>query len=278
MKRNISRIRILAKQSISHIIFYSGIEKLFHFRRDHPLRILMYHEIGHRNFYDPLGLCVSEDSFTQQLRFLHEEGYKVIPLEEGYYRMREGRLEPGSVVITFDDGYRNALDTGVNNLARYNFPATFFLTTEFLHSDKDRPEKRAGEGEYATWEQVRTVISDSLFTIGSHGVSHRRLTELSQEERMNELSVSKSILEEKVTRSIDFFSFPHGAWDREIRQEVERAEYLGACSSIGGGNTHNTDCYLLRRTEITGFDTLIHFREKMLGCYDWTRWFHEYRQ
>ena len=40
--------------------------------------ILMYHDIGHDN--SPW--CVAPEEFAAQMKFLHEQGYKTITLEE----------------------------------------------------------------------------------------------------------------------------------------------------------------------------------------------------
>jgi peptidoglycan/xylan/chitin deacetylase (PgdA/CDA1 family) len=46
------------------------------------------------------------------------------------------RMQPYSMVLTFDDGYRNNLTHAMPILRRYNAPATFFVPTGFLDNPK----------------------------------------------------------------------------------------------------------------------------------------------
>ena len=49
------------------------------------------------------------------------------------------KLPPNSAVVTFDDGYRNNLDCALPILKRYNIPATIFLTSGYINSDRILP-------------------------------------------------------------------------------------------------------------------------------------------
>ncbi len=101
-----------------------------------PLRILMYHgicedEVTQEDWVP--GSFVPRSAFERQLQYLKANS-RVIPLSEAVQRLRGNSLPPRSVAITFDDGYANNLHLAYPLLARYEAPATIFLSTSYLES------------------------------------------------------------------------------------------------------------------------------------------------
>lgn len=58
--------------------------------------------------------------------------FHVISLPEAVEALRSDRLRPGSVVITFDDGYLDNLEVATPILTELGLPATCFVSTGFL--------------------------------------------------------------------------------------------------------------------------------------------------
>ena len=109
-----------------------GVFRLFRWLNRNRLIILTYHSVlpstsdidrsESRNVVD-------EDMFAWQMRYLAKR-YRCLRLEEAVERLRGDRsLPPYSVVVTFDDGFRNNLRYALPILRRTGVPATVFLTT-----------------------------------------------------------------------------------------------------------------------------------------------------
>ncbi len=93
------------------------------------LSIIDYHRITPEK--DPY-----VDSFTQseldwQCSIL-KEYFNVLPLGQAIDLLQKGKLPPRSVVITFDDGYANNHSLALPILNKWDFPATFFISSGFL--------------------------------------------------------------------------------------------------------------------------------------------------
>jgi peptidoglycan/xylan/chitin deacetylase (PgdA/CDA1 family) len=58
--------------------------------------------------------------------------FHVTPLLEAVTTLRDGRLPPRSLSITFDDGYADNVDVALPVLRSIGVPATFFIATGFL--------------------------------------------------------------------------------------------------------------------------------------------------
>jgi peptidoglycan/xylan/chitin deacetylase (PgdA/CDA1 family) len=94
--------------------------------------ILAYHGVT-ASPSSPLGnirrLHVPAQRFEKHLRVLSAE-WRPVPLSELVEAIEAGRRLPErSVVVTFDDGYRNILTTALPLLRKYSIPATLFVAT-----------------------------------------------------------------------------------------------------------------------------------------------------
>jgi len=88
---------------------------------------------------------------------------------------------------------------------------------------------------FLSWEDVRTLLKNN-FEIGSHGVSHSRLTEINPEEALNEITYSKERLEKELGVSVKSFSFPHGRSSANLVEKLKMAGYEYVVSSGKGIN------------------------------------------
>ena len=85
-----------------------------------------------------------------------------------------------------------------------------------------------------SWGQIRKMVAEGLCTVGSHGVSHTGLTQLSEEQAHYELSESKRRLEEMLGTEIRHFSYPHSFYSEATNQMVWKAGYDTAVIGYGG--------------------------------------------
>ncbi len=106
--------------------------------------VLCYHRVSG----ETRPLCTPPDLFAAHLAHLAKH-WRPLPLEELAGHLAAGREPPrGSVAVTFDDGYRDALTAAAPLLARYGIPATFFVTVSF-----------ADRGGLPWWERVADQLT-----------------------------------------------------------------------------------------------------------------------
>ena len=97
--------------------------------------ILMYHSISSER-PDPWDLCVAPDRFAAQAQLLADR-FRVVSLTELRLAQTAGEPLGRAVAITFDDGYRDNLLAAKPILEEHGLPATVFVTTGYLDSDRD---------------------------------------------------------------------------------------------------------------------------------------------
>jgi peptidoglycan/xylan/chitin deacetylase (PgdA/CDA1 family) len=94
------------------------------------LTTLIYHRV--RAEPDPLFSGeMDARRFAQQMRMLREY-FNPLPVHEACCRLREGRLPPRAVCITFDDGYADNLHVASPILREHGLTAAFFIATDFI--------------------------------------------------------------------------------------------------------------------------------------------------
>lgn len=131
---------IAAKRIIMAILsgsgFFSVLEKYYLRNKNF---ILMYHRVlnsveSQRLYVQP-GMFVSTASFEKQIVFLKDR-FEVIFLEDLVEKVLNGEAIGGFCAITFDDGWRDNYTDAFSLLEKYRVPATIFLATGFVGTDK----------------------------------------------------------------------------------------------------------------------------------------------
>lgn len=97
---------------------------------------LMYHRVidepqPRGSFHPNASLIVSCESFEAQMRFI-SENYQCLDVHQALQRLKQQDLMPGTVIVTFDDGYRDNLEFALPILERYKIPAAIFVTVGLL--------------------------------------------------------------------------------------------------------------------------------------------------
>lgn len=88
-----------------------------------------------------------------------------------------------------------------------------------------------------TWEQIENMSKDSLCTIGSHTMTHCRLTITDIASLQYELGESKNLLEQHIGKPVTHLSYPYG-WKTDVSVEAiafaQQIGYKTALRSFGG--------------------------------------------
>ena len=86
--------------------------------------------------------------------------------------------------------------------------------------------------------------------IGSHGLSHRPLTEMPPEQLHRELVESKRLLEERLGIKVQALSAPRGYWNHTVAKATPHAGYDAVWISAIGTNGPETSASALRRVVV----------------------------
>ena len=225
-------------------------------------RVLLYHSVSSGFNFGPRGLfTIYPHVFEAQMKMLSKStDVSLISLSDGLKTISNSDL---TVAVTFDDGYKDNLNTVAPIMQKYRIPFTVFVSTSFIQNETP---------EFLTPSELRELSMMPGVTIGSHGTTHTRLKELNKRDLRDELISSKHYIEDITGKEVNAISYPHGSVDSNVREAAIIAGYkLGACSRFDINNK-NVDSLLLRRTTILVKDSYKVWLQKLNGAWDWYKW------
>jgi peptidoglycan/xylan/chitin deacetylase (PgdA/CDA1 family) len=209
--------------------------------------LLTYHHVGPRPRGVRLkGLYVSSNLFAQQMTELATEGFETI----AFGKVLSTQARPKQVFITFDDGFVDVFENALPLLREHDFRSIQFLVADLLGK---RSEWQMSSGEVPGILMDNAQIKDWLASgqeIGSHTLTHPRLTKISPSQAREEISGSKKKLEDTFGRPVEHFCYPYGDWNPAVRDIVAEAGYSSACITKFGVNTTDADPFALKRITV----------------------------
>lgn len=179
--------------------------------------ILCYHGIGN----DTWAFSVSKKTFEMQMNFLEKQGYDFITLStlNNFIDGKEKITRP-SVVITFDDGYKDVLKIK-EFIAKKKIKPTMFLLSNITQANR---KELANEREFLSNEEVRSLIADG-WEIGSHTATHSDMHALTDKQIVEEVIGSKKTLEKHLGIKIRYIAYPKGRYSKKILAAVKKTGY-----------------------------------------------------
>ncbi|MDZ7641734.1 MAG: polysaccharide deacetylase family protein [Desulfurivibrio sp.] len=219
--------------------------------------ILIYHHFGDERYPTT---NVGMDQFKEQLAYLDEQDYNVIPLAALVEMLAtDTPLPPKTVVITVDDAYRSTYEQAWPELKKYDFPFTVFVYVGALEK---------GYSNYLSWEQVEEMAAAGV-DIQDHSYSHHRLAdwpaEMDEEEYRSwirrDLQKGRKILTQRLGEPPPFFAIPYGEYNHIVLAEAAGIGYEAVFTQDAGSVSDDTDLMMITREPILGEDwsTLEHF-------------------
>jgi len=208
---------------------------------------LMYHKLGPRPRGVRLkGLYISRPLFERQLSELQAAGFTTPAY--GLPPAPEGNADR-NIALTFDDGFANVFQQGLEPLARYGYRAMVFLVPDLIGGSNEW-EVQEGEARQPLMDdaQIKEWLAAG-HEIGSHTLTHAFLTRLSLQQAREEVSASKKKLEDRFGRPVRHFCYPYGDWNPAVRDLVREAGYETACTTEFGANTGATPPFELKRIQ-----------------------------
>jgi peptidoglycan/xylan/chitin deacetylase (PgdA/CDA1 family) len=239
----------------------------------HDVVVLAYHAVA--DLSDDALLSeygVPPDRLAAQLDALRAHRWQFVDLDAVRAALRGERSLPNrSVLVTFDDGYADLLSDGCPILTAREVPAVAFAITNRIGGDNDwdgprraRPLALLDEGG------LRRLVEAGL-TVGSHGATHTRLTELTPDQLEAELLGSAERLQAIGLDRPFAFSYPYGVWSPDVAESVRDAGYELAFTVDPGVARRGESRYALPRVEVFAADGPRTLRVKMRTA-GWPRW------
>lgn len=217
---------------------------------DRSLPVLMYHSIAYEEGNE---LRIPKENFREQMKYLKDNNYTTLTLDELYsFFISNKPIPEKSVVITFDDGYKDNYENAYPILKEFGFNATIFVITGAIDNEKD----------YLTLNQLKELEQNGI-AIESHTVAHEQLDKIPYEKQLDTLTKSKKYLEQTLGKEIKYIGYPFGRWNSNTIMAAKEAGYTMAFTTDSGWSNKIQDIYALNRVYISADHRLDDFTKRL---------------
>jgi peptidoglycan/xylan/chitin deacetylase (PgdA/CDA1 family) len=224
---------------------------------DFSFVILQYHHVSSET---PRVTSVSPEELEAHMAYL-AENHEVVSLESALDSIKNRTaLANKSVVITFDDGYKNILENGHPILRKYGFEYTIFIN----------PDQIGVISTQLTWKDVEQMSNEGV-TFANHTLGHIHLLDRKDQENKskwlarikNNIIEAENKLTEQLGYSKKWLAYPFGEFDVSLRNMLADMSYT-AFGQHSGAVGQYSDLLSLPRFPAAGrYSNLDTLRTKM---------------
>jgi peptidoglycan/xylan/chitin deacetylase (PgdA/CDA1 family) len=249
-----SKLKVFLRKAGNILIYWSGLYCIFYWICKQPgIYIVYYHRVVDGRKGGIISkISVDRRNIEEQLKY-YSMNFSIIPMDKAVELLKsKERLDRKYLVITFDDGYQDNYQNALPILRKAGFVATVFVTSGKLNQSW-RWEKERGrpEARVLSEQQIRQLAAAG-WDIGSHTMTHKRLTQESMKVVQAELENSRTALEKIVARPVRSFAYPFGAFNTAVAKAVQSAGYDAAVTTLPGTSDCKGGFYTLPRYRVNG--------------------------
>lgn len=193
--------------------------------------VITYHRICtdsyHRTLTDQGSLWHKLSSFEEEMKYLHDNGYTTLSMDEFYEWYKGERNVPSkSVVITFDDGHYSVINYGLPVLKKYNMKATVFMIGKDYNfkADSKNPMACIGLEDIYKTRQDYPELDFQSHTYKLHNNSNVDpvVPDMSYEEIVRDFE-----LQDMLFNALDFeyLAYPYGIYTEDFIKAAKDSGY-----------------------------------------------------
>jgi peptidoglycan/xylan/chitin deacetylase (PgdA/CDA1 family) len=234
--------------------------------------VLCYHSVHPSN---PIRSATPSD-FERQIEWVQEH-CEIIPFRTIAALPHPSIDGKPLVAITFDDGYEDNHRYAFPILAARGVLATLFVTTGLLDGADDVIAGLssawgvpADDVQGMSWSQV-SEMHIAGFDIGAHTRTHPVLTRLDEADAINEITSSRTAIEDHLGAAVRSFAYPFGKPREHVSERMPQIVaglgFESAATVLYRGVRHDDDPMSIPRFPITR-DSMDIFSGKIRGRLD----------
>lgn len=173
--------------------------------------VLAYHKIGPPSYLGwDTWFYVAESIFSEHLRTVKKLGWTFVDAARFLQGLNgSSPLPEKCCLLTFDDAYASTLTHALPVMKEEGCPSVVFAPAGLVGGTNVFDKDIEPDEFLCSWEQL-TELEANQCSIQSHGMLHKKQSELTPEERRSEMLLSKKCLDDHLRNPVQMFSFPYG--------------------------------------------------------------------
>ena len=157
--------------------------------------VLMFHNVSdNTEEWDDYECSISFDSFKKMIGLLEQDSYQFCTPDSFLKKSSQK-----SVLLTFDDAYKNVYIKVFPFLREKNIPFIVFQSVSFLDDEK-----------YLSEDMIAEMLKYDKFVLGTHTITHCNLHK--SKDYKNEIQEPINIFRKKFGIEPIYFAYPYGAY------------------------------------------------------------------
>ena len=163
------------------------------------------------------------------MRYLKEQGYTIVSVEQLAHRLEKGESVDKYIALSFDDGYKDNHSNALPIMQKYDAKGSFFVIN-----------KEMGDKEHMNEAEIKELIAAGM-ELGSHTYSHGPLAKIDTKYLVWELDTSRYWLKKKfdgyIVRTL---AYPNGSYNKTVIEAAKKYGFYRALTGHIGINTAAT--------------------------------------
>lgn len=248
----------------------SGIKSAEAEKTPEMIPVLTYHKIVASGVEFENNTLISEDTFDEQMKYLHDKGFTTLTMDEFYDWYKGGDVPEKSVVVTFDDGYYGSYYLAYPILKKYGQAATVFVIGHHVEDTTDEWSEELEPNHYVGRDVINEVRKEyPEFGFESHTFDMHR--KIDGKHPVDVFTYDQMIedINKNAEFSYKYLAYPWGDFNETMQKALADSGYKMAFTY--GNNyyaTRNDDQYAVNRVKISGkmklkkFKKIVNLKEK----------------
>ena len=201
---------------------------------DFGLISLMYHRFE-ENKYPSTNIKIHD--FKKHIEIIQKNNIKFINPKN--FEEEINNKSQRKILLTIDDGFLSFYQNAWPILKENKIPFILFIST-----------REVGSFNYMNWDQIKEVSKEDFVEIGNHSHTHEYLVDESNEVIQADIRKSINILQKKLGKKSDFFSYPFGEYSINFKNIIKSFGFRYAFGQHSGVIDNTKDFYELPRFPI----------------------------
>ena len=233
-----------------HILLLGLLLTLHTTQAFQDINAFVYHRFGDDRYPST---NIDLDKFEAHLKYLKDQGYRVVTVSEAIALMDKKRVVKDKLVaITIDDGFKSFYQNGLPLLKKYGFKATLYVNSETV-----------GAGDYMSWEEITDAQQQGV-EIGNHSHGHHYFLNEDIQTFVNDLMESERLFKLNLQQIPKSYAYPYGEWNQQMAYVLDTAGYhSGMAQNSGVIGRQSNRFYLPRFPMSNAYAAIDKFIEKL---------------
>jgi peptidoglycan/xylan/chitin deacetylase (PgdA/CDA1 family) len=227
--------------------------------------VLTYHRVLQQSpESSKFNIFVTVEELESQILNLKKRGFEFITFKDITRSVKVKK----PVILTFDDGYEDNYQNLLPLLQKYQARAVIYaLADRRVRSNQWDMVLGEPEAPLMTDEQLIACHRSGYVEIGSHGLAHQHLPQLTEAQVREEVVNSKFPLESLINDEVVSFAYPYGDYGSCEVNLVREVGYIFGVGTINGPLSMSADLMRVRRITMFPNTRLAKFWRKTSGFY-----------